>query len=177
MWKCAFLLMAQSLWLTSASTLAGDKAKPTPKNQAPVSANLESSKKGWVKLTITNTSDGTIRFLDVPEGSGKCYDFWRVEALTKEKKKLPANLAYSPAIDPFQVTLPPRTKYVREFQLGAYVQLEGQEKPASIVVHYDVDFKKWTDAPHLRFSSPLLKLKEESDNLKPGERKTTPGPR
>jgi hypothetical protein len=169
MHKCVFLMIAQVLWLTSLSPHAGDKTKPMPKTQPAVTTTLESSKNGWVKLTITNTSDNPIRFLDVPEGSGVCYDFWRIEALTKDKKNVPANLAYSPAIDPIQVTLPPMKKYVREFQLGAYVQLEGQEKPASIVVHYDVDLKRWTDAPHLRFSSPPLQLKQESGNPKPGK--------
>jgi hypothetical protein len=157
-------LTAVLLWIGSFPILAGDKSKaPAPKS-APVIATLESLKKGWVQLTVTNTSDKTIRFIDVREGSAACYQCWRVEAVVDGNKKLPPAISiYSPGDVPFEVTLQPGQKHVRKFQLVAYVQWHSKEaKQANVVVHYEVEpayFKRATNAPYLRFSSKPLKMK------------------
>ena len=56
-------------------------------------------------------------------------------------------------------------KRVRDFQLGAYVPLYGQEgKPANVVIHYEVEpayFKQFTTAPHVRFSSASVRMELE----------------
>lgn len=147
-------------------TVTRDKSVPVPVAPSSVSAILEPAAEGRLKLIVTNTSDKTVRFLDIREGAAWCDRFWRIEVRLANKKTLPACMLYSPADAPFEVMLEPGQQRIREFNLGAYVQLpyediHGQKgKPATVTVHYEVDpatYKEWTTAPYLRFSSaPLL---------------------
>jgi hypothetical protein len=160
--KLTRLVIASSICVVGCSTLADEK--PAQETSVPVSTAVESSKKGWVKLTITNTSDKVVRFLDAREGTATVYDIWRIEAKSDDRKKLmPAGPAYASGGTTLEVSLQPGQQHVREFQLGAYFPYD-TEKSVTIVIHYDVRpeyFRKWTTAPYLRFSSPPLRIKGE----------------
>ena len=157
-------LIAFLLWLGNVTLLAADKAPRAKK--PPLTATLEPGAKGYVRLTLTNNTDKPIVLVDVREGSGLCYNVWRVEVQLENKKQaLKAFTVYAPALPPFAVTLKPGEKRTRDFQLGAYVQLYGEEgKLANVRVHYEVEpayFKEFTTAPHVRFSSSPLRMKLE----------------
>jgi hypothetical protein len=79
-------------------------------------------------------------------------------------------MLYAPADGPYEVALEPGQKHIREFNLGAYVQLAHEDmpgqkaKPSTITIHYDVDpafYREWTTAPYLRFSSTPLVMNLE----------------
>lgn len=156
---CLFLL-----GMGDVTILAGEKASATKK--PPLTATLAPAAKGWVRLTLSNNSDKSIVLVDVREGSGFCEKVWRVEVQVEgQKVALKPFLVYAPGGSPFAVTLKPGEKRVRDFQLGAYVPLYGQEgRLANVVIHYDVEpayFKQFTTAPQVRFSSTPVRMKLE----------------
>jgi hypothetical protein len=103
--------------------VAGENSSTVPSY---VSATLEVSKAGWVRVTVTNITDEAIRFVDVREGCAMCDQFWCIEVRMENGEKLASVMRYAPGETPYEgteITLNPGQKYPREFQLDAYVDI------------------------------------------------------
>ena len=129
-----------------------------------VEATLTSSRKGWLRIEVKNTSTNPVRLVDVREGTGLCDKFWRVEIELGPGKTLRPIMFYAPADTPHLVTIDAGKTYVREIQPGAYVESyhPKSNETALITVHYEVkEPERWTkDAePHLRFSTNQIKVR------------------
>ncbi len=129
---------------------------------------------GWFALQITNTSDKTIRFLDVKEGTGWCGEFYEI-TIYKDKNRYDSNgnCFYAPAGDPEVVELAPGQTYQRNIQPVAYLsQAEKYLKsPYTIMVTYrltDKIKKMWAskaDKADLNFTyQARIKINETSKN-------------
>ncbi|MFZ5833719.1 MAG: hypothetical protein ACOY3P_26835 [Planctomycetota bacterium] len=97
-----------------------------------VRATLEPNpnRRDWFVIRVTNTSEDTLRFLDVPEGSGNGGEFFEIaiqrDGHTYESQ---GNCLYAPRAETKVVTLPPHETYHRNIQLGAYVRSEKHIAP------------------------------------------------
>ena len=90
----------------------------------PIQAALEArtNRAGWFVMHITNVSSNGIGFLDVPEGTGWCGEFYEVTVERDGQRSTSnGNCYYAPAADPTLVQIAPGHTYDREIQPAAYL--------------------------------------------------------
>ena len=89
-------------------------------------------------MHMTNTSRNTVRFLDVPEGTVGCGEFYEI-TVEKDGKRYESegNCLYAPMGAPRAVKLAPGQTYDRDIQPGACVRSEKHlVPPCEIIVTY-----------------------------------------
>ncbi len=92
---------------------------------------------GWFVLRIANTSDKTVRFVDVPEGAAACGELYEVVA-EKDGRVLSSNgkCLYTHSIPAQVIELIPGQTRDRDVQPEAYLGREQVQPPCAISVKY-----------------------------------------
>lgn len=92
---------------------------------------------GWFVLRIANTSDKTVRFVDVPEGAAACGELYEVVA-EKDGRALSSNgkCLYTHYIPTQVVELAPGQTRDRDVQPEAYLGREQVQPPCAISIKY-----------------------------------------
>ncbi len=99
----------------------------------------QTNRPGSFVVHITNVSSNVVRFLDVPEGSGFCGDFYEVTCERGGKRaSSQGNTFYAPAIEPKVVAIAPGQTYDRQIQPGAYLYEARVAAVSEITVSYRV---------------------------------------
>ncbi len=92
---------------------------------------------GWLVLHVTNTSDRTVRFVSVPEGSASCGELYEVMA-EKDGRTFASNgkSLYTTYIPAEIIELAPGQVYDRDIQAEAYLGREQVQPPFTLWVKY-----------------------------------------
>ncbi|MGD9126210.1 MAG: hypothetical protein PVH19_02425 [Planctomycetia bacterium] len=144
-------------------TVGPPKTKVEPKTETegktgPIRATLETKpdKPGQFVIEMTNTSDKTVRFLDVREGCGLCGDFYEV-TIVKDGKTLSSDgvCGYSSLDPPKIVELAPKQTYRRDIIPEGYFA-KTIKAPYELTVTYRLsdDIKTGRKERQWKYQSP-----------------------
>lgn len=110
----------------------------------PIRASLEAAtnRPGWFVMHISNSSSNTIRFLDIPEGTGWCGEFYEVTVDKQgERHTSEGNTWYAPIGQPKVIEVAAGNSYDRDIQPGAYLLHTDVKPPCQITVTYRLSSK------------------------------------
>ena len=126
------------------------------------------TRKGFFTLEIKNSSQTNVCFVDVPEGSGECNQFYRVTLKRTNGIALKPECTYAPVLKFKPVHLKPGDVYYRMIQPSSYVERpENASESYELTVTYaitnsflkDALKREFTNVPNVNIefnSKPIL---------------------